>query len=317
MVTLNSGTVIASSQTVGAAHFGLNYLLHLDGGTTETNAFTNIASNLHGTSSVRFPGGTIAEVETGGEGPLDISVTNGALAGTTLAFLDSAAANNWSATFVLPMWRFLDVTTMTVGSNGTTEIVAYVEAVITAARTRGVTIDGFELGNEWDNLSERTNGADNLTRLEHEAFSTLYAEFAADLAVVVQGEINESGFYTNETEPFIAIQALNAWRNNNWNIANDYEDALRNSFTDGSGNTNAAGNAVDAVISHFYLTQPGGGAEVRDPSETFHFGNMEDVSDLFGGNLDYLISNGTFKPTYQAYLNLGFPKTMKRMGNPP
>lgn len=116
MVILNSGTAITSSSTIGGQHFGLNYLVHEDAGTAETDVFASIANNQHETSSIRFPGGTVAEVGAGVEPALDISVNNGVLgnelAGTTLEFLNSADDNDWSVTIVLPMWRFLNVGTL-------------------------------------------------------------------------------------------------------------------------------------------------------------------------------------------------------------
>lgn len=290
MVTLSSATAITSSSTISSEHFGLNYLVHNDAGTNETAVFTDIASDLHGSSSIRFPGGTVAEVGAGSEPALDISVTNGTLATTTLDFLDSAQTNGWSVTFVLPMWRFLNTNTQAVDTvAAVAELSAYTAAVIAAADARGVTIDGFELGNEWDILTGNTSSS-NLNRAETDAFFTAYANLAADLAVAVQGEIDTTGLYTATNEPFIAVQAMRAWANNTWWKALDYQSALEDAFTDGAGNTNAAGDAVDAVIAHFYLSQPGSGGDVADPETGYTFRNMEDVSAIFGGNLEYLIS---------------------------
>lgn len=290
MVTLSSATAISSSSTIASEHFGLNYLVHTDAGTEVTGVFADIVSDLNGSSAVRFPGGTVVEVGTSTEPALDVSLTNGALAATTLDFLDSAQANGWSVTFVLPMWRFLNTSTQAVDTvTAVSELSAYTAAVIAAADARGVTIDGFELGNEWDVLAGETGGG-SLNRAETDAFFTAYANLAADLAVAVQDEIDTAGLYTSTNEPFIAIQALRAWANNTWWKALDYQSALEDAFTDGAGNTNAAGDAVDAIIAHFYLSQPGSGGEVADPETSYTFRNMDDVNAIFGGNLEYLIS---------------------------
>lgn len=291
MVTLNSGAAITGSATINGGHFGVNYLVHIDGEASANSVFTDITSNLNGTSSVRFPGGTVAETGLGAEPQLDISVNNGVLgnelADTTMAFLTTAASNGWSATFVLPMWRFVDVDTMTVDSNGTDEIAAYVAAVIAMADELGVTIDGFELGNEWDLLNDDhlEPGAD-LTDQMAAAFSTAYAGFCAELAVAVHQEIDAGNF---ADDPFIAIQSLWAWMSTAADRPNDYLDALEIAFPD-SNDPNAAQNVIDTVIGHFYLPQPGGGAEINDPASTLHFRNMENVNTIFGNDLDYLIS---------------------------
>jgi len=302
MVVLNSGTTIINSSTIGSQHFGLNFLLHLDGGDQESIVFEDIANDLHRTGSIRFPGGTVSEVgvrridENGNEyyvePPLDISISNGNLANSTLSFLENAAQNNWSVTFVLPMWRFLDEDTMTTDANASSEISAYVAAVILEASRLGVTIDGFELGNEWDILSLRTGEGHGLTRTEAADFSLAYASLASELAVAIQAEIsdavNSSGVsvFDEETEPFIAIQTLWAWMDDSSGFAEDFEAAIRTAFPTGS----AAQDAVDTILAHFYLWQPGGGGEVEDPSAANFFRNMEDINAIFGGDLDYLIS---------------------------
>lgn len=300
MVVLNSGTSITNSSTVGSQHFGLNFLIQHDGGGEGSVVFADIVNDLHQTGSIRFPGGTVAEIGAGAEPELNISVNNGVhaneLADTTIDFLETAAANGWSVTLVLPMWRYLDADTMAVDAiTAEEEISAYVAAVIAEANARGVTIDGFELGNEWDILSYTTLADEaNMTASISAGFSTAYAELAAVLAVAIQDEIDAAALVT---EPFIAIQSLWGWRNNDWQYAVDYEAALTAAFTDGLGNTNAAGDAVDAVLAHFYLNQPGGGVEVGDPTSGFTFRNMEDVNAIFGGNLDYLVSEWNLQTT--------------------
>lgn len=300
MVVLNSGTAITNSSIVGSQHFGLNFLIHHDGGSEGSIVFEEIVNDLHRTGSIRFPGGTVAEIgvqridDNGNtffvESPLDISISDGNLANSTLSFLEDAAQNGWNVTIVLPMWRFLNVATMSIDENAVNEISEYVAAVISEASRLGVTIDGFELGNEWDILSYSTS--ENLTRAEAAEFSLAYANFAAELAVAVQADISlaedPSGVrvYSAETEPFIAIQTLWAWRENSSGYAEDFEAAIRTAFPDGSG----AQDAVDAILAHFYLWQPGGGGQVEDPSTAYFLRNMEDINAIFGGELDYLIS---------------------------
>lgn len=309
MGVLNSGTSIKNSSIVGSQHFGLNYLVHLDGGSEEQIVFEDIVNDLHKTGSIRFPGGTVAEIgvqrvdENGNiyyvEPPLDISISNGNLANSTLSFLESAAQNNWNVTFVLPMWRFLNENTMATEENASSEISTYVSAVISEASRLGVTIDGFELGNEWDILTYRTSEGDGLTRAEAAESSLAYAAFAAELAVAIQVEISAAensrgvNVYNEETEPFIAIQTLWAWMGNSSGYAEDFESAIRTAFPIGS----EAQDAVDTVLSHFYLWQAGGGAEVNDPSTAYFLRNMEDISAIFRDGLDYLISEWNLQMT--------------------
>lgn len=310
MVVLNSGTTIASSATVGSQHFGLNFLVHLDGGSEEFIVFEDIVNDLHSAGSVRFPGGTVSEIgvqridEYGNtffvEPPLDISINNGNLANSTLSFLESASQNSWNVTIVLPMWRFLNENTMTIDENGSSAISTYVAAVISEASRLGVTIDGFELGNEWDILSYGTS--ENLTRAEAAVLSSAYANFAAELAVAVQIEISaaetSSGIsvFDEETEPFIALQTLWGWMGNSSGYAEDFEAAIRTAFPIGS----EAHEAVDTVLAHFYLWQAGGGVEITDPSAAYFLRNMEDINAHFGGDLDYLISEWNLQMTVRG-----------------
>lgn len=125
------------------------------------------------------------------------------------------------------------------------------------------------------------------------AFSTLYAEFSADLAVAVHQEIDDANL---ADDPFIAIQSLWGWMHTAADRPNDYLNALEVAFPD-SSDPNAAQNVIDTVIGHFYLSQPGGGAEINDPASRLHFRNIENVNAIFGNDLDYLISEWNVQGT--------------------
>ena len=276
----------AYQNTVGYEHFGTNYLFTKEDDPANPDLdYNGIRADLNegNGTSIRYPGGTMTEkflnpADITGHFSSGLINSAGGELVSTLSFLEQAANEGWSVTFVLPTKRYLDVDPQTVQD----EIKAYVSKILTEAARLGVTVDGFELGNEWYMY---TKGLNVLTATE-------YGEIAGNLALATKAGIaaangillSDSDPNTNPqpVAPYIAIQTTKEHvtfshgtsgtgdragdidENNDETIERVWKDhykdliAIHNaldSVTDAEGNI--AADAIDAVVGHAYVqTKP-------------------------------------------------------------
>lgn len=273
-----------------AQHFGVNYISVKDEaeGGGALPAYANAVNDLAGSGgiTIRFPGGGVAEDQVNPDAYTvldDGAVTPGT---PTWEFLLDAAANGWAVSIVLPTWRFLDLDTMQMDTaRAAEEVERYVRTLFEAADDLGVRIDGFEIGNEFDLLAEKTNGDLWLTGEEAEGFSRAYAEIAATITATLDDGIAAAGF-DGADAPWIGVQALWSWVPENWKKPADFRDALADAFA-------AAGatDAVDAVITHVYPW-----LELEANPQDWLTGDTEIIDNLaalaavFGPGLDWIVS---------------------------
>ncbi|MCB1338573.1 MAG: calcium-binding protein [Maritimibacter sp.] len=270
-------------------HFGVNFISNKDeapdGGALQAyqDAVNDLASG--GPVSVRFPGGGVAE-----NGDFTVLDDGAVLPGThTWEFLEDAAANGWSVTIVLPTWRFLDLGSMTMDTaTAAAEVETFARSLLAAATNLGVTIDGFEIGNEFDLMAEKTNGAAQLTGAEAQAFSDAYAAIAATMTRVLDAEIDAAGLDAagDGDAPWIGVQALWSWIPDTWRKAQDFRDTLADAF-DAEG----AADAVDALIAHIYpWLELEANPQDWLTGETHIIDTLTATEAVFGGGLDWVVS---------------------------
>ncbi|MCB1358206.1 MAG: M10 family metallopeptidase C-terminal domain-containing protein [Maritimibacter sp.] len=275
---------------ISADHFGVNYLSTKDeaAGGGALPAYANAVDDLAGSGriTVRFPGGGVAE-GLGEPGAYTVLDDGAVTPGTkTYEFLRDAAAHGWAVQIVLPTWRFLDPDTLTVDTGtAAAEVDLYARTLFGAADELGVTIAGFEIGNEFDLLAEQTNGSAWLDGDATQAYSEAYAEIAAAMVAALDARIDASGFGGDEA-PWIGVQALWSWVPENWRKSTEFRDAMEAAF-DGAGVT----AAVDAIIAHVYpwleleanpLDWLTADTEIAD--------NLAALDAVFGGGLDWVAS---------------------------
>ena len=288
-VTVPQGAALRGTK-IFAEHFGVNYLSVKDEaeGGGALAAFQDAVNDLAGSGpvTVRFPGGGVAE---GLDNPDAYTVLDdGAVKpGTpTYEFLRDAAANGWAVQIVLPTWRFLDPDRLAVDSGrAAAEVALYARTLFAAAEDLGVTIAGFEIGNEFDLLAEKTNGAAWLDGDETQDYSEAYAEIAAAMVAALDGRIEAAGFGADDA-PWIGVQTLWSWSPENWRKSTDFRDAMDAAF-DAAGAT----GAVDGLIAHVY---PWLELEANPfdwlTAETEIADNLAALDAIFGGGLDWVAS---------------------------
>lgn len=162
-----SGTSISSltiqelgfiSSTINEAHFGTNMLFHTDR-TNEGSDFEELITSS-GITSIRYPGGTIAEQffdpsnpnHTTGYNFFD-TATGQANVGTReilplsdyLSFIESI---NGTATIVFPTYRYFDQNTRTLSFSAEAEISEFFTALL-SGEYGSLNRFNLELGNEW------------------------------------------------------------------------------------------------------------------------------------------------------------------------
>ena len=273
-----------------AHHFGVNYISVKDEaeGGGALPAYANAVNDLAGSGgiTIRFPGGGVAEDKVNPDA-YTVLDDGAVVPGTpTYAFLLDAAANGWAVSIVLPTWRYLDQDTMEMDTErAAAEVTEYARSLFEVADALGVTIDGFEIGNEFDLLAEKTNGSAWLTGEECQVWSEAYADVAATITAALDAEVDAAGFGAGDA-PWIGVQALWTWVPEYWRKPADFRDAMEHAF-DAAGVT----GAVDAIITHIYpwleleenpLDWLEGDTEVID--------NLESLDAVFGGGLDWIVS---------------------------
>jgi len=252
VVFSNYGEQEVGSSTVSGKHFGVNFLFTKDG---EISNFADVVNDISDDQvpSVRYPGGEMTERFFDPTDPLhfdpSISLINATSISTgetkkvisTLSFLKQAAESNWEVTIVLPTKRYVD-DAGNINPNAHSEIKVFVLKVLETAAELGVEVSGFELGNEWyvaaPDLSDDINFS--LEAIE-------YGEVAGVIAVATQDAIFESGLFIDIEEPFIALQAATDW-SPYWVATEELEG-----IADGVSGVDGALEAIDAMVSHWYL----------------------------------------------------------------
>ncbi|KIC48212.1 calcium-binding protein [Tateyamaria sp. ANG-S1] len=148
----------AASETLGEEHFGANMLFHADR-TDEGSDFVNLIEDS-GITSIRYPGGTIAEQFFDLSNPNQEFVSNyfDVRAGRPNIetrevlplsdYLEFVHGIDGQVTIVLPTFRYFDDTTRTLSSNAEAEITQFVTALLNG-EFGPVSDFNFELGNEW------------------------------------------------------------------------------------------------------------------------------------------------------------------------
>ena len=285
MPILNITVGNISADAITTEHLGGNYSF----------AFSNMTGNHPdfnqlGMTSLRYPGGAYTEKFFDIENPNATTGTyidhNGAtIVDNTLigqdVFFNFCALNDVSVTLIVPMapaftvagyWGTPPQTNRALDPDWVANLKIYVKNTLAEALAKGVTIDVFELGNEY----------------ESQMTSREYARVASASADAIQDAINEiindplndlSGWQ----EPMIAVQVTNeAPAGDGYNR----NDSVLAAFTQ------EGLDAIDAVVSHYY---EGGSPQtelVEDSSN--HFPVLWDAMALWdvatGRDLDRLIS---------------------------
>jgi Ca2+-binding RTX toxin-like protein len=213
--------------SVTANHFGSNFLFGKDDPTE--GSFYDVVNDAVNAQTLRFPGGTVTEYHISDElgtsnGRFDIE--NEDHKDTLKEFLDYCASNGQGATIVLPTYRYFvdgtDANTSPVDPDAEEIIKGYVELVLQAAAAKGVTIQGFEIGNEF---------------YQFDWTDAEFAELQAQFAEWVSDAIDESNAAVD-----VYIQAGRDQATNE-----TFLDAFRASETSAPDLSD-----VDGIITHLY-----------------------------------------------------------------
>ncbi|MCE6951340.1 M10 family metallopeptidase C-terminal domain-containing protein [Cereibacter sphaeroides] len=187
---------------IGDHHFGVNFLFdrdRLDAGDSYLRAVNDL-----GISTIRYPGGTIAERMFDLADP-DGTLQNhaygdrtrmfdpdgsGPLQGSTLGLwsaLSAAGAAGLSLSFVMPTIRFAGTYRDAAGNRyeavDADLVRAFTQEFLARALAAGVDIPAIELGNEW--------WADNSDVFGENLSAVEYGRIASRLAMVIQGAIDD------------------------------------------------------------------------------------------------------------------------------
>lgn len=209
ILNLTAGDV--SEGAITSEHLGGNYSF----------AFSNMTGNHPdfnqlGMTSLRYPGGAYTEKFFDIENPNATTGTYIDHSGATIVdntligqdvFFDFCALNDVSVTLIVPMapafttagyWGTPPQTNRALDPDWVTNLKAYVKDTLTEALAKGVTIDVFELGNEY----------------EAQMVSREYARVASASAEAIQEAINEfindpENDLSSWQEPLIAVQVTN------------------------------------------------------------------------------------------------------------
>ncbi len=288
-VKVPHGSAVRGAE-IFAHHFGVNYISVKDEaeGGGALPAYANAVNDLAGSGqiTIRFPGGGVAEDQVNPDA-YTVLDDGAVVPGTpTYEFLLDAAANGWAVSIVLPTWRYLDQKTMEMDTaRAAAEVTEYAQSLFAVADALGVTIDGFEIGNEFDLLAEKTNGSSWLTGEECQLWSEAYADVAATITAALDAEIDAAGFRAKDA-PWIGVQALWTWVPEYWRKPADFRDAMADAF-DAAGMT----GAVDAIITHVYPW-----LELEENPQDWLAGDTDVIDNLvaldavFGGGLDWNVT---------------------------
>ncbi len=265
-----TGTVTYVGDPISSDLFGANFLFDRDGGTsvgTISDSFKAFAEEVD-LGTLRYPGGTVTEVALDLSDPnsttANYSGVNNTRTEATVGvsdFLDYAASLDATATFVLPTYRFLSDDLDATGNRmldtaQESNLRSYVDFVLTDANSRGVTVAGFEIGNEWY--------VDNSKVFGFQMSPIEYGRVAAYLSVVVEQEIdrlNASLDPASQIDPDIVVQVgpggnAELFMPDGQIPASDYSGPLVSAteliFDQFTSMESRA--AVDGILSHRYLT---------------------------------------------------------------
>lgn len=269
---------VGVSTVVTAQHFGVNALLD-DPGIGPENLETVSDLGYLGVQTLRYPGGSVTEelFDISSPEALTAIADDGEVKAITplSEFLDLASETGSSVTIVLPTRNGLDQSAADALDEGNygnrmpdqaylEQMATFVVETMQKAADRGVTINSFELGNEfW---------------LKGRMTATEYGRLAADMAVTVQdallhGEptisiadqpdiliqsVSNAGLFSprfNTETTFYVDGQLKTFTIPGQGRDTEQLDAIKAAIT-----TNAA-NAIDGIVDHYYDKQGFGGID--------------------------------------------------------
>ncbi|MBL9074804.1 calcium-binding protein [Tabrizicola sp.] len=219
MAILNLGGFSLNPGYIGEiakdALFGANFLFNRDGTSSPGEIDPNYVKFIEeaNVSTLRYPGGTLAEERIDLADPESLSANYmnpdykvGDPTVPLSSFLALCEASNSSATIVLPTYRFLKDAPDSSGHRAIditeeANLRSYIKSALAAGTELGVSIAGFEIGNEWY--------VDNTEIFGFRMSPIEYGRVANYIAAIVQSEIDHylmSGNYDQTEEPAIIIQ---------------------------------------------------------------------------------------------------------------
>jgi Ca2+-binding RTX toxin-like protein len=237
--------------SVTANHFGSNFLFGKDDPTE--GSFYDVVNDAVNAQTLRFPGGTVTENDFDIKSTADLAVLT--------QFLDFCASNGQNAMIVLPTYRFFvdgtDANTSPISSVAESDIQTFVDFVLAEAAAKGVTIQGFEIGNEFYQF--------DWTDAEFAELQAQFSEWVSDAIDESNAAVDvyiQAGQTLGENETF-----LEAFRANE-NSDPDLSD-------------------VDGIITHLYY-----GATGQDLSRIGLVKNRTDILEAVWGdyNLDTVVT---------------------------
>ena len=279
-VTGTENGLCFTGSEITSTHFGGNLLFDRDRAGADISTpgpsptFDN-AVRLLGITGIRYPGGTLAEkyfdlnnpnrsLQNFNQTNLFDPDRNGPQTSSTLGLisaLEFCAEENLSFTFVLPTFRYLSSQEDCNGNRfeavDIESIENFVTYLLTEANSRGVSVAGIEIGNEWWVHVDGSSG---------EAMSAIeYGRVASKLAATVQRAIDQFVAHTSLSdgwhEPEIVVQVgpggAAEWVTIDGNKPpNDYAGSLvkATALIYAEFNTQLEQAAVDGLVTHRYLT---------------------------------------------------------------
>ena len=174
-------------------------------GDNTNGSFNGITAPI---TTMRFPGGTLTEqfyARNENVLHIDTKVNFGSRTGISVKeFIALCEDLGSDMTHVMPTWRYLDTRGLT--ETDRIELYAYVKALLSEALQKGVSVNAFEIGNEyWDAISAHGIKESRMTAAE-------YGKIAAEQAAVLQKAIadfqNENSAQIARTEGWVTSKIL-------------------------------------------------------------------------------------------------------------
>ena len=253
-----------------ASLFGVNFLFNRDGDLEVGSISRNYAEFVSDAkvSTLRYPGGTIAESEFDLRNPnapnqnfMNPTENRSEPTVGISDFLGYVSEIGASATIVLPTYRFLSSEPdesghRTIVDTHEADLRAFIRFTLSEADRLGVEIDAYEVGNEW--------WVDNSAIFGFQMTPVEYGRVAAYMSKILQEEINRY-YHENDLpvddQPDIVVQVGPGGRAE-WYTADGFRppegykgqllsatELIFNQFSDP-----LAAAAVDGVVTHRYLT---------------------------------------------------------------
>lgn len=284
MVTVNISGGAYSATKIDSAHLGANAVApYQDVGLDQWDTLDDLVLEA-GITSLRYPGGQAAEEYFDMENPNATSYQHDVLGVRPMlaqdAFLAFSGNNNISVTMMIPI-SGAEFTNGTLGADWIEQVRTYIQLTLAEADDNGVTIDAFEIGNEYRAY---------MTHSE-------YGQIVDTIAVLLQEEFDAFVPEGIWSEPMIAVQV----RAPNSHLKDEVVETDRNETIIGELSSDALA-AIDALIGHYYFST----GEVDEiPAQLAHGWSLfEAWEDAAGKNMDWIITEWNVYHDYQANLGL-------------